>query len=382
MKKAVNARTYVNPNTFMVEILGMTNACNLRCEYCDWEKFKYSPLTQEEKQKVHENLQNTRTFIKKHYPAAQMIEYSGGEPFVYPEIVGEILDTFPDYWVRVITNATLVKPEDIKHMAKHGKAFLSISLDGATLEANKSRRITEKQLNTILTNIDLALNSGVPVMLLCTLNEDNIEAFKDYISFLDNKWSKFVESGMLVLPAHILSSYDVKHRGASKTQQDNFKKALKAINSPIITNIREHYDSLYASKKYCSVYQWTASIHFLNRAIATTGDFTTFRCGMRGVGKIGTFNVASEIEKDTFSIVMNDSLKTSFESFKCGCTVDWNAIDLILAGVIPMERASKWFVVFQDQKIKEWTQTHKDAFTMAYLKCWGKEPCIEKRLNK
>lgn len=380
MKVANNSQVYVNPNVFMVEILGMTNVCNLRCEYCDWKKFKYTPLTEIEKVNVANNLLNARTFIKTHYPEAQMIEYSGGEPFVYPEIVHKLLDVFPDYWIRVITNATLIKPESINRLAKHGKAFLSISLDGASVEANKSRRLTGNQFKTILANIDLALESGVPVMLLCTLNEDNISNFRKYINFLEEKWGKYIETGMLVLPAHILSSYDVKHRGATKNQQISFKRILKKIDSPIVERIREHYDSLYRFNRQCSVYQWTASMHFIGREIATTGNFTTFRCGMRGVGKVGVFNVISENEKDTFSKVMNESLKTSFEEFKCACTVDWNAIDLILAGCISMNRAKEWFVLFQDEKISDWVEARKEAFAKAYT--IGKKPCIKERVNR
>lgn len=382
MKNNTSSYKYVNPNTFMVEILGMTNVCNLRCEYCDWKKFRYIPLSSTELDNVRKNLNATRTFVKSHYPNAQMIEYSGGEPFAYPEIVHELLKVFPDYWVRVITNATLIKPESIKRLAEHGKAFLSISLDGPTVEANKSRRLTENQFNRILSNVDLALNSGVPVMLLCTLNEDNIDFFENYISFLENKWGSFIESGMLVLPAHILSSYDVKHRGASKKQEESFKKTIRNIKGLPVERIREHYDMLYATERQCTIYQWTASMHFLDREIATNGNFTTFRCGMRGVGKVGTFNVISEMENDTFSNAMAESMKTPFEDFKCGCTVDWNAMDLIFAGCISQKRAEEWFVVFKDSNIKAWLQEHKNAFNKAYTRKSNCIPCIADRTGK
>ena len=104
MKDCLNKKRYVDNNIFMVEILGMTNYCNLRCEYCDWEKKPYVPFNQTKMRNVKRNLQNTYSFIKMHFPKAQMVEYSGGEPFFYPEVVMEFLTVFHDYWVRIITN--------------------------------------------------------------------------------------------------------------------------------------------------------------------------------------------------------------------------------------------------------------------------------------
>lgn len=383
MKEKQNLKLYENKKIFLVEILGMTNYCNLRCEYCDWEKRKYTALTERKMKKVNENLQQARIFIQKHYPEAQMIEYSGGEPFFYPEIVWELLDIFPDYWVRVITNATLLKSKDIKKVADHGRAYLAISLDGHTISANHSRLLSQNQLDTIISNIDLALNSGVPVMLLCTINEDNIDEFENYVRFLDNKWRKFINDGMLVLPAHLLSSYAIRHRVASNEQINRFKEALIRMDSPIINNIKKHYNELYCDrKKQCSIYQWAASMHFLGDSISNSGEFTTYRCGMRGVGKIGTFNVLTENKFDTFSQIMNQVDEGDFAKYHCGCTVDWNVFDLILSGCISINQAQKWFKLFKDEKIQSWIKAHKSNFLNAYTRggrC--KKECITKRIG-
>ena len=45
---------------FLLETLGMTNQCNLRCTYCDWEKEEYKSLTQEEYKIAKNNLEETR----------------------------------------------------------------------------------------------------------------------------------------------------------------------------------------------------------------------------------------------------------------------------------------------------------------------------------
>ena len=67
-------------NVFLVEILGMTNYCNLNCDYCDWEKETPYQLVKDDMDKVREHLSKAHLFIQRHFPRACMIEYSGGEP--------------------------------------------------------------------------------------------------------------------------------------------------------------------------------------------------------------------------------------------------------------------------------------------------------------
>ncbi len=381
MKDCLNKKRYVDNNIFMVEILGMTNYCNLRCEYCDWEKKPYVPFNQTKMRNVKRNLQNTYSFIKMHFPKAQMVEYSGGEPFFYPEVVMEFLTVFHDYWVRIITNGTLVKEEHLDKLQAHGKAYLAISLDGSTVSANKSRGITDKQFRKVLWTIDNCLKRNIPVMLLCTLNEDNVDEFLPYADFIYNRWGEYIDSGLLVLPAHVLSSYAVKHRSASALQRKEFRHAIQNSANPLITKIREHYNEIFSTDiRQCTIYKWTASMHFIDDEIAGDGIFTSFRCGMRGIGQIGRFNVNDEIIKDTYSKVMMEALKQNFASFKCNCTVDWDVIDKILSGVIDIETAGKWFKPFNDPNIKSWTIDHMGSFQMAYTRGGNlTEPEIRKR---
>ena len=383
MKTNLIHRTYVNKNIFLVEILGMTNYCNLRCEYCDWEKKKYVQFTDMETLNVKRNLENTRLFIKTHFPKAQMIEYSGGEPFIYPEVVMQLLDIFPDYWVRVITNGILVKEEHIDKLQAHGKAFLAISLDGHTISANHSRGITVKQLKKIFWTIDRCMKRGVPVMILCTLNEDNTDEFFSYIDFLYRKWGTYIESGLLVLPAHVVSSYENIHRSASVHQREEFKHSIQNSNNPLITKIQKHYDEIFSTDiRQCTVYKWSASMHFIDREIAGNGIFTCFRCGMRGVGKIGCFNVNDELTRDTYSNVMTKAMKKNFASFECNCTVDWDVTDKILSGVIDLKTGESWFKPFEDENIQKWVKSHMKNFKVAYTRGGDlKKPILCKRIT-
>lgn len=72
---------------------------------------------------------NSKAFILSQYPQALMTEYAGGEPYMYPEIVAGILQTFSEYWMRITTNGLLLTEYDIHLLKTHGKACLGISLE-------------------------------------------------------------------------------------------------------------------------------------------------------------------------------------------------------------------------------------------------------------
>lgn len=86
---------------------------------------------------------------------------------MYPEIVAGILQTFPEYWIRITTNGLLLTEYDIHLLKSHGKACLGISLDGETVQKNCNRFGEQRKLDLIISNIGKALAAGVPVMILC-----------------------------------------------------------------------------------------------------------------------------------------------------------------------------------------------------------------------
>lgn len=347
-------------NVFLVEILGMTNYCNLNCDYCDWEKETPYHLEKDDMDRVREHLSQSYIFIQRHFPRACMIEYSGGEPYMYPEIVSELLHTFPEYWVRIITNGLLITEHDINRLKCHGKAFLAVSLDGETVDKNKNRFQDEKKLNRILNNIDALLLAKVPVMILCVLNYDNIDGFPEFLRYVTGRWADAIERGLLILPAHWLDEYRTSHRKASEEQIEHLKERLEDFDLPVYERIKEHYQALFVRHRRCYIYRWSASIHFYREALASTGEFRAFRCGMRGIGPVGRFLIGKEVEKDTYSEVFGEANEIHFRAFHCGCFVDWVSFDLVFCGIIPLERAKEWFVLFRDKKVKKWIADYQE----------------------
>ena len=347
---------YADENIFLVEILGFTDHCDLRCSYCDWEKRPFEPLTRQELIWVKRHLRGAHMFIRRHYPAAQVIEYSGGEPYAHPEVVELVLEEFRDHWVRVNTNGLHLDAAALAAVRRHGRAYLAVSLDGHTLEANQYRFRTRRQLDRVVEGVDAALSSGIPVALLCTLHDKNTDALPAFLSWLEQRWPEPIREGRLMMAAHLLSCYAVPHPSAGKEQLRRLRAALMDTRSPVVAPIREHYARLGVEDAPCRIHQWAASMHFLGDALASTGRFASFRCGMRGVGRIGDFTLMEELERDSFSRAAEESRKTDFRELQCRCFVDWRAFDLIFSGEIPLERAKAWFAPLRDEKIQTWIQ--------------------------
>jgi organic radical activating enzyme len=87
----------------LAEILGMTNYCNLRCTYCEWKMKPTKRLDEPSYEAATRNIRRIGEVVRSTFPDVVIVEYSGGEPFLYPRIVEALLDTFPDKWLRVST---------------------------------------------------------------------------------------------------------------------------------------------------------------------------------------------------------------------------------------------------------------------------------------
>lgn len=375
---------------FLLEILGMTNQCNLRCSYCDWVKDEYIALGKNEISNVRRNLSSIKKVLDENYKEIQLIEYSGGEPLVYPEIVNILLEQFKDKWIRIITNGVAINDDILSSVSNHGKTFLAISLDGCNLEANNARfQGNNKLFQHVLKNIDKVVERKIPLMLLCTLSKYNIDYFPDYIEYLQNKYSEAIEAGMLVMPTHYVTNYSKDNGVPSKEQVEKFEKFIngKGMDYPIISNIKEHYYCLIQYAKHnpkpygCKINEWNISMHFRKNEIIDAGKFLNFGCGMRGVEENGFFNINDKKDVDTMINIINspdyymDFENQSSEALhkdrlsgyndldeNCygKCFVDWTIIDLILRGIVNYEDAKKWFVMFRSQSVEKFVMEYKN----------------------
>lgn len=377
----------------LAEILGMTNFCNLRCTYCDWKMRPIERLSEAGRLAADARLRRISEIVAADYPSVVFVEYSGGEPFVYPAIVESLLDNFPDRWVRISTNGTLIRPQHIARLAGR-KAYLAMSLDGHTAQANAPRFGDRAALLARVSDtLDALLTAGVPTMLLCTLNQANIDGFPDFVDHLAATYPQAIRDGLLMLPAHCVSDYDKDNGKPTITQAYGFLTYVlsRATDSPLIAPIWPHYVRLAefiiatTCKGYresgrenalppawrarypqngsfartCFLHDWQVCFHFLDDAIAGDGSYRSFGCGMRAVGDLGLYQIDKKESVDAHRHKVHEGSPSFPAAHPSGrqcplledCLVDWNAIDMIFAGDITLESAQTWSAMFRDPAV-------------------------------
>lgn len=355
---------------FLLSILGMTNQCNLNCSYCDWEKDKYREITDKEYDNVEKYLLNIKQELDKRYPELILIEYSGGETLLYPQIIKILLSVFCDKWIRINTNGINISEEILFMIKEHGKVFVALSLDSYNLEGNFPRFKNNKNLlELVISNLEKTLEYNVPVYLLCTINKYNIEYFPEYIEFLQHKFGDYIERAMLAMPAHFVTNYEKENGIPSKAQISQLKEYLAETDNPLIRKNYFHYKELeyyfINNNRYtaCSIPDWSLSIHYRKESIIVDGRFISFGCGMRGIYELGSYDSMSCTEINKYFDIASDKKITehvlshkSSSSFAYGCQemcfTDWVCFDMIMQGKISLDDASKWFVFFQDPSVK------------------------------
>ena len=364
-------------NKFAAQILSMTNQCNLRCAYCDWKKDKFHELSEQDILNAADNIKALRAVLDNKFPSVQLIEYSGGEVTLYPEILDIILTTFYDKWFRIVTNGTTINGDFIKKIKNHGKVFVALSLDGNSIEANRPRFNHNLSLfNHVLRNLRELLHNNIPVMLLCTINSANISRFHEYTRYLEEEYRQCIEDGLLFMPAHYVFNYSGDNGTPTREQELKFTGYLDTTNDIIVKKLSEHYTELSCfieNRKHlhaCHIPEWCLPIHFKGNSIINDGKFTSFGCGMRGKINFGEFNIHN---LDNFSSLVNDksllnNVKfTNNENCENYCFVDWYIVDLILQGVIPIATAQRWFMFFKDDSIVNYIEQNKTDNNIAYF---------------
>lgn len=354
---------------FAAQILSMTNQCNLRCSYCDWEKHEFYKLTEQDLINAKDNISAVRTLLDTRFPSIQLIEYSGGEVTLYPELLDIMLSTFSDKWFRIVTNGTLINDNFISKIKNHGKVFIALSLDGNSIESNKPRFGKNVHLfHRVLNNLGKLLKSGVPVMLLCTINSVNISKFHEYVRYLDEEYREYIENGTLFIPAHYVFNYSGDNGTPTREQELKFTGYLDTTNDLVVKNLKEHYKELsyfVENRKHlhrCHIPEWCLPLHFRGNSILEHGVFHSFGCGMRGKLDFGDFSI-HDVDKMVYQV--NDSNLTNNVKYADGencenyCFVDWYIVDLILQGKVRLEIAQKWFVFFRDKNIIDYIKRNE-----------------------
>lgn len=222
--------------------------CNMRCEYCLTQTSKinkggsklcggdmFSDCSYYEGTEFYKRLDTIQEKILEQLDVA-ILKISGGEILLLPGIQAYILKQAELYrGVQVLTNGVLLNREILKGYKEAGNICLQISLDSNKLEGNSYRTKSQKVLDRILSNIELAYKIGVPVEINCVLTDRNASCLCDFLDYL-----KRYKGGVVVYPFPV--------RGA---QKDSFYMKNEQIAD--IERVIQRYDEyadILAPKAY------------------------------------------------------------------------------------------------------------------------------------
>ncbi|MDI6782759.1 MAG: radical SAM protein [bacterium] len=166
--------------------------CNARCQICNiWQK---NPETQRRKSDELTIPFYRELFNSPWLKELRHISISGGEPFLYPQLV-ELIQLIPtSVVVTIATNAAvpmlLIHPF-LPQLANRDKLYLQISIDGAEQSHNQLRGIPIAY-QTALELIIAAQNYSIPFYFSMVINTVNY-AELDAVYSLAKKYDTFVQ---------------------------------------------------------------------------------------------------------------------------------------------------------------------------------------------
>lgn len=124
-----------------------------------------------------------------------ILKLSGGEIFLYKGAVDFIEAVHERYnGVQLLTNGLLFSETEIDRFHQMGNVYFQISLDGHTVEANRTRSRSKGGLERILRNIGHIVKRGIGLEINCVLTDKNIGSIDQIMGYLGDI------GGMVVFP--------------------------------------------------------------------------------------------------------------------------------------------------------------------------------------
>jgi radical SAM protein with 4Fe4S-binding SPASM domain len=155
----------------------LTLRCNLRCQHCGSSaaSARVNELTLEESLSICDQL-----------PAllVQEVDFTGGEPLLRPDWT-KIASHLTKLGVstKILTNGLTLGPDTIARMKDAGVSGAGVSLDG--LETNHDNLRCHKGLfRQAVSGIELALSANLAVVIITTVNAQNINELPSLFEFL------------------------------------------------------------------------------------------------------------------------------------------------------------------------------------------------------
>ncbi len=156
-------------------ILWLTTNCNLRCKYCyaaDMHNSSSEDLILEKKKIISKDIIRKAINLLK-LEAGTVLQISGGEPTLYPELLeftlNYVRDRRPKASIQLQTNATLMSDKMIE-LIKKSKISVGVSIDG-TSDVNERLRGKTKQA---ISGIKKLADNNIMVNITSVITSENV----------------------------------------------------------------------------------------------------------------------------------------------------------------------------------------------------------------
>lgn len=168
-------RAFRYKNSSMVLILP-TLACNARCFYCYEEGIPQTTMSPETVE------QTIRYLVQNKSDGELHIEWFGGEPFLYPDIIDRICEGLREAGVKyhstAVSNGSLITPQIIEKMTGlWNLKALQISMDGNEQDyiARKRYPVYHDYYHTVMETISRMSEVGIEVSIRCNVDDSNVD---------------------------------------------------------------------------------------------------------------------------------------------------------------------------------------------------------------
>ena len=273
--------------------LYLTEGCNLACRHCwlapkyDATGIKYPVL----------DVAIVRKIFKEALPLGlEAVKLTGGEPLLHPEIE-TILEIIKEENLRLTieTNGLLCTKELASKIAGHEKAFVSVSMDGATAETHEWVRGVKGSFIAACNAVGYLAEAGLRPQIIFSLMRHNVSQLSGIIALGEQLGAKFIKFNIIQPTA----------RGEKLHEQD------ETLSLPELINLGKRVEfELQKTTDIHLYYDYPVAFRPLSRLHKNWGI-----CGIKNIlgvlanGKYALCGIGEQIPELIFGDAAKDSLE-------------------------------------------------------------------------
>lgn len=166
----------------------VTSVCNLSCRHC-WQGagFEDPRGRKVERHGIISPAVFERVLQESKDLGLKCVKFTGGEPFLHPDIMAFLEITVRKMLSVVIeTNGTVLDEGCIDKLRHIERLLVAVSLDGATAPVHDRFRGVEGAFEQALTGLKRLTRFNIPVQIIMSLHRNNVNSMDDIVTLASN----------------------------------------------------------------------------------------------------------------------------------------------------------------------------------------------------